>query len=217
MEDDEADVEGGGDRILVGEDVGGGGRIGISGNGLGRCDYWFGGAGAWGVFCVVKLFLSNQGKLDVVVLKDTKGQMGHHIPNIGGKCSIVVPLLHKKSQKVLMAHAIPFCGNSIRRPKKWLEEDNEFWKNHSFFRMRCIAKGKLLKVIVDSGFTENLISKEIADKLSCKLSLHPKLFIIYWLEKGGTKMAMYRCKLMMNIVEKRLSYTSRKFMAVRTE
>ena len=38
---------------------------------------------------------------------------------------------------------------------------------------RCTSRGKVCKVIVDSGIYENRVSKEIVDKLKLHCETHP--------------------------------------------
>ena len=43
----------------------------------------------------------------------------------------------------------------------------------SLFKTKCLVKGKVCKVIVDSGCIENLASTEMIEKLGFKKISHP--------------------------------------------
>lgn len=51
----------------------------------------------------------------------------------------------------------------------------------SLFRTTCRSHGKICKVIVDSGSTENIVSVEMVDKLKMKRLPHLTPYKVSWL------------------------------------
>jgi hypothetical protein len=57
-------------------------------------------------------------------------------------------------------------------------------KRNSLFRTTCKTKGKVWKVIIDSGSNDNLVSTEMVEKLELKTTAHPRPYKVSWLQKG---------------------------------
>jgi hypothetical protein len=53
----------------------------------------------------------------------------------------------------------------------------------TLFKTLCKVKGKVYKVIVDSGSTNNIASVEMVNKLGLKRSPHPNPYKVSWLSK----------------------------------
>lgn len=54
----------------------------------------------------------------------------------------------------------------------------------ALFRIRCKILGKVCKVVVDSGSTDNIISEEAINKLKLTKIPHVNPYKITWLNKG---------------------------------
>ena len=67
----------------------------------------------------------------------------------------------------------------IREPSK--EEPSQ---RRALFRVKCKITGKLCRVIIVLGSTDNIISEEAASKLNLKRIPHEKPYKVTWLNKG---------------------------------
>ena len=56
-------------------------------------------------------------------------------------------------------------------------------KRRALFRVRCKIQGKVCKVIVDSGSTDNIISEEVAKKLKLTKLPHTNPYKVTWLNQ----------------------------------
>ena len=61
------------------------------------------------------------------------------------------------------------------------KEGNERAKRKSLFRTVCKCKEKCYKVVIDSGITNNLISREMVEKLGLSKVVHPTPYKVSWL------------------------------------
>ena len=52
------------------------------------------------------------------------------------------------------------------------------------FRTRCIINGKVCDVIVDSGSSENLVSKAMVKALKLQTEPNPTPYKLTWVKKG---------------------------------
>lgn len=80
----------------------------------------------------------------------------------------------------------PEDGESIMLRRVLLNTENEKSKpiqRRNLFRTRCKVNGKCCKVIVDSGSTDNIVSKEMVSKLKSKRTKHPNPYRVSWLQK----------------------------------
>lgn len=48
----------------------------------------------------------------------------------------------------------------------------------------CKSHGKCCKLFIDSGNTDNLVAKNMVEKLGLKRLKHPTPYKVYWLPKG---------------------------------
>jgi hypothetical protein len=55
-------------------------------------------------------------------------------------------------------------------------------QRNSFFRTTCKTKDRVCKVIVDSGSTNNLISKKMVEKIELETGAHPSPYKVSWLQ-----------------------------------
>jgi hypothetical protein len=69
----------------------------------------------------------------------------------------------------------------LLKPEK--EAENPTQRN-SLFQTACKTKGRVCKVIVDSGSTDNLVSTEMVEKLELETVVDPSPYKVSWLQKG---------------------------------
>ena len=53
------------------------------------------------------------------------------------------------------------------------------------FRTRCIAQGSLCDLIIDNGRKENIISKDVEERLQLETETHPSPYAIGWIKEVG--------------------------------
>jgi hypothetical protein len=63
------------------------------------------------------------------------------------------------------------------------EIENPVQRNNLFITT-CKTKDRVCKVIVDSGRKDNLVSKEMVEKLELETVAHPSPYKVSWLQKG---------------------------------
>lgn len=87
-------------------------------------------------------------------------------------------------------------------PEKEPRQSNncqDSWLRTNIFRTRCTSKGKVCQVIIDSGSFENMVSKEMVDKLKLKCDTHPHPYQIVWFKKGNEVTINKICLIMFSI------------------
>jgi hypothetical protein len=52
------------------------------------------------------------------------------------------------------------------------------------FQTSCKTKGRVCKVIMDSGSTDNLVSIEMVENMELETIVHPRPYRVLWLQKG---------------------------------
>ncbi|GER43961.1 gag-pol polyprotein [Striga asiatica] len=62
---------------------------------------------------------------------------------------------------------------------------NELERNH-LFESTCTVGNKICRFIIDSGSCENVIAKEVVDKLKLSCEPHPCPYTLAWIQKGNT-------------------------------
>lgn len=55
----------------------------------------------------------------------------------------------------------------------------------NIFHTTCIVSGRVCKVIIDSGSCENVVPKEVVNKLKLKVENHPNPYKIALFKKGN--------------------------------
>ena len=63
----------------------------------------------------------------------------------------------------------------------------------------CTSRGKVCQVIIDSGNCENMVSKEMVDKLKLCCETHPHPYRITWFKKGNESIINKRCLIKFSI------------------
>ncbi|KAJ4706782.1 RNA-directed DNA polymerase [Melia azedarach] len=79
-------------------------------------------------------------------------------------------------------------------PKR--EEETQ---QNKIFRMRGTIKNKVCKVIIDSGSSENIVSKALVNALNLSTEKHPLPYKIGWIKKGTETRVTEVCKLPFSI------------------
>ena len=72
------------------------------------------------------------------------------------------------------------------------EPENPTQRN-SLFQTPYKTKYKVCKVIVDSGSTDNLVSREMVEKLELETIAHPSPYKVSWIQKGHQVNAIEQC------------------------
>jgi hypothetical protein len=70
-----------------------------------------------------------------------------------------------------------------KKEKRQSSGNEDSWLQTNIFRTRCTSVGKVCQVIVDSGSCENMVSKEMVDKLKLHRETHPHPYRIARLKK----------------------------------
>ena len=65
----------------------------------------------------------------------------------------------------------PKCGDKTQR--------------HKLCRTRCIVQGSLCDLIIDSGGQENIVSKDVVERLQLEAETHPSPYAIGWIKEVG--------------------------------
>ena len=75
----------------------------------------------------------------------------------------------------------------------WKAEDGDE-QRHSLFHSRCMIRGKLCQLVIDSGSCENVMAEEVVEKLALDTVKHPNPYCLEWLKKGS-EVVIYKCYL----------------------
>jgi len=88
-------------------------------------------------------------------------------------------------------------------PEKEPRQSNgcqDYWLWTNIVRTRYISRGNVCQVIVDSGSCENMVSKEMVEKLKLKCDTHPHPYqIASWFKKGNEVTINKRCLVKFSI------------------
>ena len=77
------------------------------------------------------------------------------------------------------------------------QEDNT--QCHQLFRTRCMIGGRVFDLIVDSGSSENIISRNVVRKLQLPVEKHPNPYTIGWIKAAEKIDVQERCKVPFSI------------------
>jgi len=72
-------------------------------------------------------------------------------------------------------------------------------QRHNIFQTRCTVKKKVCDVIIDSGSSENIISKSMVTKLGLKTKKHPSPYKIGWITQGSEAKVTEICRIQFSI------------------
>ncbi|GJR51812.1 uncharacterized protein Tco_1402333 [Tanacetum coccineum] len=68
-------------------------------------------------------------------------------------------------------------------------------QRHNLFRTRCVIHQRVFDVIIDSGSTENIVSRDIVQRLKIPTEKHPNPYRIGWIKSVGEIKVTERCKI----------------------
>lgn len=68
-------------------------------------------------------------------------------------------------------------------------------QRHSLFKTRCIIFQKIFDVIIDNGSTENIVSRDIVQRLRLPTEKHPNPYKVGWIKSVGDIKVTERCKI----------------------
>ncbi|XP_028549525.1 uncharacterized protein LOC110110738 [Dendrobium catenatum] len=72
-------------------------------------------------------------------------------------------------------------------------------QRHSIFRTRCTINGSVCDLLIDSGCTENIISRSVVHKLHLKTTRNPHPYTISWVKKGVEIAVTEMCRVTFSI------------------
>jgi hypothetical protein len=67
-------------------------------------------------------------------------------------------------------------------PRKAEDEDDQ---RHNLFHSRCTIGCKACQLVINSGSCENVVVKEVVEKLALEMEKHPNPYWLEWLKKGN--------------------------------
>ena len=56
---------------------------------------------------------------------------------------------------------------------------------HKLFHTRCTVQGSLCDLVINSGSQENIISKDVVERLQLEMETHPSPYVIGWIKEVG--------------------------------
>ncbi|PON83156.1 Zinc finger, CCHC-type [Trema orientale] len=72
-------------------------------------------------------------------------------------------------------------------------------QRHKIFQTRSTIRNKVCNVIIDSGSSENVVSKALVKTLNLKNEKHPSPYKIAWIKKGPEVQVLEVCKIPLSI------------------
>ncbi|XP_020702058.1 uncharacterized protein LOC110113720 [Dendrobium catenatum] len=72
-------------------------------------------------------------------------------------------------------------------------------QRHSIFKTKCTIGGKVCDLLVDSGCTENVVSRTVVQALQLKTMKNPQPYKISWVKKGMEIMVTDMCRIQFSI------------------
>ncbi|KAJ0975418.1 hypothetical protein J5N97_017383 [Dioscorea zingiberensis] len=93
-------------------------------------------------------------------------------------------------------HETLFVRKSLLAHK---DDSRDDWLRNIIFHTTCTVANKVCKVIIDSGSCENVVSKDVVQKLQLKTEQHPKPYNLSWLSKGTEVKVDRRCLVSFSI------------------
>ena len=77
-------------------------------------------------------------------------------------------------------------------------DEDEEWIRRDMFHTRCTSQDKVCKMIINSGYFENLVSINIVQKLGLETVSHPNPYQVCGLRKGVIEVSQ-RCLVSFSI------------------
>jgi hypothetical protein len=84
----------------------------------------------------------------------------------------------------------------LLKPEK---EAKDSVQRNSLFRTACKTKDRVCKVIIDSGSTNNMVSKKMVEKFDLETISHPNPYKVLWLQRGHQVMVSQQCNVELKI------------------
>ncbi|XP_020704270.2 uncharacterized protein K02A2.6-like [Dendrobium catenatum] len=72
-------------------------------------------------------------------------------------------------------------------------------QRHALFKTKCTVAGKVCDMLVDSGCTENVVSRAMVQALQLKTTKNPNPYKISWVKKGMEMMVTDLCRVSFSI------------------
>ncbi|KAI0529675.1 hypothetical protein KFK09_002229 [Dendrobium nobile] len=72
-------------------------------------------------------------------------------------------------------------------------------QRHSIFKTKCTIGGKVCDLLVDSGCTENVVSRNVVQALQLKTTKNPQPYKISWVKKGMEILVTDMCRIQFSI------------------
>ena len=69
----------------------------------------------------------------------------------------------------------------------------------NFFKIRCTIQKKVCDIIVDSGSTENIVSRSLIKALILATEKHPHPYRVGWIKKGTDTQVTEVCRISFSI------------------
>ncbi|XP_071727992.1 uncharacterized protein [Rutidosis leptorrhynchoides] len=76
------------------------------------------------------------------------------------------------------------------------------WLRNNIFRTKVTAKGKVCTMVIDGGSFENVVSKDMVEKLNLETEDHPEPYQLTWLKRGNYVQVSKRCLVQFSIGKK---------------
>ncbi|XP_071713543.1 uncharacterized protein [Rutidosis leptorrhynchoides] len=81
-------------------------------------------------------------------------------------------------------------------------QDDYPWLRNNIFRTKVTAQGKVCSMIIDGGSCDNVVSKDMVDKLNLKAEDHPEPYQLTWLKRSNHVKVSKRCSVKFSIGQK---------------
>ncbi|XP_024038267.1 uncharacterized protein LOC112097314 [Citrus clementina] len=78
-------------------------------------------------------------------------------------------------------------------------QDKDKWLPQNIFQTTCTIRGKVCRMVIDSGSCENVILEEAITKLNLKTEPHQTPYKLTWLKKGNQVTVSKRCLVSLSI------------------
>lgn len=86
-------------------------------------------------------------------------------------------------------------GSLVVRRILMAPKQDEHPQRHNIFKTRCTVRGKVCDSIIDSGSTENIVSRLMVNKLGLETEHHPSPYKIGWIKKGAETTVNETCRV----------------------
>ncbi|XP_059064515.1 uncharacterized protein LOC131856670 [Cryptomeria japonica] len=87
----------------------------------------------------------------------------------------------------------------LEKEKTQIQSFDDSWLRTNIFQTRCTSGKKVCQIIIDSGSCENMVSREMVDKLNLQCEKNPHPYRIAWFKKGNEVTIDKRCPIKFSI------------------